>query len=215
MNREENHKSCRFGRSLSVGMIFLLVLVFALTGCRKKEDDGHVSDPDQQGTEDNQTPGADGTEDGQTGDDAQDGNSQTGDDKKDDPEKELGSTKDVPIYSIDTEKLEVKAAVKVVPETDELTAEYVVALVVEELKAESVDVGILDVKQEGDSVTVNFDKTKAPVANVGAGLEASILDCISHSLLDNVKGCKKVYLRVDGGMYETGHMRYELDEPYE
>lgn len=201
-------------RKLKYGLACICIIVlccFALAGCGKKD----ITDitPESVSGLDEQTTGEEETE----ADSQETVTQDAGAAEQETPslDQVMGPTKEVSVYSFESDTFNVIDVVKVVPEEDKLTAEYVVNLVLEEFSANSLEVGVLDVTAEGDSVTVNFDGTKPPAVNVGAGLEITILDCISHSLLDNVEGCSKVYFRIDGGRFETGHTLFELDEPYE
>lgn len=125
-----------------------------------------------------------------------------------------GPVKNLPIYTIQDETFDTEAYVARIPEDSEVTAELVVNTVVDSLKEHGLNVGIDSISQEGEAVIVSFEPDKAPLTDVGAGVEATILDCISQSLLDNVSDCKKVIFRSGGNAYESGHMVFEIDEPY-
>ncbi len=90
-------------------------------------------------------------------------------------------------------------------------------MVVEEVVANfQEEIGISEIIQEGVRVTVGFKEGLAPLARVSAKMETAILDCISHSLLDNVDACEEVVFRGENGAaYESGHIILEVDEVYE
>ncbi|WP_455715546.1 hypothetical protein [Anaerosporobacter sp.] len=121
---------------------------------------------------------------------------------------------ELPIYTINDESLETEDAIAYVSADTEITAEVIVDEVVEAFSANSYEVKIGSVSQEGDTVIVNFMKGSAPVTGVGAGEEEATLDCISYSLLDNLSTCKKVIFRIDGEAYMSGHIQYEINEPH-
>lgn len=120
--------------------------------------------------------------------------------------------KEISIYTINDDTLESEPVIVEVEE--ELTAEAVVKASVKSLEEHSLKIGIYSVVQEGDAVIVSFQKDTAPVVGVGSGVEETILNCISDSLIDNVEGCKKVIFRVEDGPYESGHMIFGIDEVY-
>jgi hypothetical protein len=125
-----------------------------------------------------------------------------------------GKTKELPIYTINDESLEAQAAVALIPEESEITADLIVKTVVENLKDHSLIVGIDKVTVDKERVIVSFLYDSAPLTTVGSGVEATILDCISGSLLDNLDSCKQVIFRAEGKSYESGHIVLGFDEAY-
>lgn len=121
---------------------------------------------------------------------------------------------ELPIYTINDETLETEDAIAYVSADTKITAEVIVAEVVKAFSANSYEVKIESVSQEGDTVVVNFKKNSAPVSGVGSSEEITTLDCISYSLLDNLSTCKKVIFRVEGEAYASGHIEYGINEPY-
>lgn len=124
------------------------------------------------------------------------------------------SKKELPIYTINDTTLETESAIAMVPADGKLTPELVVNAVVDNFKEHNLQVGIDFVKEKEDAVIVSFKSDKAPLTDVGAGVEATILDCISQTLLDTFDTCKKVIFQVEGKAYESGHLLYEIDEAY-
>lgn len=124
------------------------------------------------------------------------------------------SKKELPIYTINDTTLETESAIAMVPADSKLTPELVVNAVVDNFKEHNLQVGIDFVKEKEDAVIVSFKSDKAPLTDVGAGVEATILDCISQTLLDTFDTCKKVIFQVEGKAYESGHLLYEIDEAY-
>ncbi|HEX3021027.1 MAG TPA: hypothetical protein VHP81_01360 [Lachnospiraceae bacterium] len=134
-----------------------------------------------------------------------------------DKEDTEASTKDmveISIYTMNDETLETEDAIALVPANEELTAEVIVNAVVSVFSDNNYDVGVQSVSQENDTVIVNLLSNSAPVTGVGASAEATTLDCISYSLIDNLPSCNKVIFRIEGEAYETGHIKYGIDEPY-
>lgn len=123
-------------------------------------------------------------------------------------------SKQLPIYTINDESLECEAAVAMIPEDSKVTAKLIVNTVVDNLAEHSLKIGIDKVTVDGDKVIVSFKDGYAPLVNVGAGVESTILDCISNSLLDNLSSCKKVIFREEGKKYESGHIDLGYDEVY-
>lgn len=121
---------------------------------------------------------------------------------------------ELPIYTINDETLETEDAIAYVSADTKITAEVIVNEVVKAFSANSYEVKIESVSQEGDTVVVNFKKDSAPVTGVGASIEVATLDSISYSLLDNLATCKKVIFRVEGEAYSSGHEQFGINEPY-
>lgn len=121
---------------------------------------------------------------------------------------------ELPIYTINDETLETEDAIAYVSADTKITAEVIVNEVVKAFSANSYEVKIESVSQEGDTVVVNFKKDSAPVTGVGASIEVATLDSISYSLLDNLSTCKKVIFRVEGEAYSSGHEQFGINEPY-
>ncbi len=129
----------------------------------------------------------------------------------DNPEQS-NEKKEISIYTINDDTLESEPVTVEVAE--KLTPETVVAAAVKSLEEHSLTIGIHSVTQEADTVIVSFKKDSAPVVGVGSGVEETILNCISDSLIDNIDGCKNVIFRAEDGPYESGHLAFEMDEVY-
>lgn len=167
--------------------------VFGVTGCQK---DGDTQETPAVQTQTpapvlTQTPGAP----------QETNNPEQGNDKK-----------EISIYTINDDTLESEPVTVAVEE--ELTPETVVKAAVDSLEEHSLTIGIHKVTQEGDTVIVCFKKDTAPLVGVGSGVEVTILNCISDSLIDNIEGCKNVIFRGEDGPYESGHLIFEMDEVY-
>lgn len=209
--------------------------ILTVTGCKKIDDvvnnnqvnesvdsSSELTDEEIDGTDTN----VDATEDEQTG---VDGEEVTGDDstattnpdtstnetEKDPTSKDNEKSEiELPIYTINDETLETEDAIAYVSADTKITAKVIVNEVVKAFSANSYEVKIDSVSQEGDTVVVNFKKDSAPVSGVGSSEEITTLDCISYSLLDNLSTCKKVIFRVEGEAYASGHIEYGINEPY-
>lgn len=217
------------------------ISVLAVTGCKKEDNDVKNNQDnmtvestngfeDQENNESNTTEGI--TSNGQTdsskeqtdadnketaGEDSTTQANQDTNTNESDKDSSKGTSKgevELPIYTINDETLETEDAIAYVSADAKITAEVIVDAVVEAFSANSYEVKIDSVSQEGDTVVVNFKKNSAPVTGVGASAEVTTLDCISYSLLDNLSTCKKVIFRVEGEAYASGHIELGINEPY-
>lgn len=191
-------------------VILAIVITMSLavfSGCRNKED--KVSQ-NNQSEEDTNLPADDNTsEDPDNTGDADSGKEPAGSDTPEVPE-----TKEVLLYGIQNDTLESEQVTVAVPKESKITAEFIVSQVVDVFADDSIEIGIDSVTEEGDKVIVSFLKDKAPLAKVGSGVELTILDSISMSLLDNLDTCKNVIFRVEGNAYASGHIELDKDEVY-
>lgn len=122
--------------------------------------------------------------------------------------------KELPIYTINKDTLEKEDYTAMVSEDSQITAEFIVNEVVKKFEQNGLTIGINSVIEKGDTIIVDFQSDKAPFVNVGSGVEATILDCIAQSLVDNLEGHNKVIYRKDGKAYESGHEVLGFDEVY-
>lgn len=194
--------------------VSLMLCLFLFTGCGKKNDT--VDEPSVTGNE-QISPSPESTD--SPGDDvtvtsSPDTEATTDVTASPNTAENTGKMKELPIYTINDESLEAQPAVAMVPEESEVTAEFIVTTVVRNLEEHSLTVGIDSVTVDKERVIVSFLKDTAPLTTVGSGVEATILDCISGSLLDNLDTCKQVIFRAEGKSYESGHIVLELDEAY-
>ncbi|MDD6206925.1 MAG: GerMN domain-containing protein [Clostridiales bacterium] len=128
---------------------------------------------------------------------------------------ESSEEKDLPIYSINDDSLEKEDTTATVTcEDGKVTARVVVDAVVEDFQNHSIEIGIDKVTEKGNTVYVSFQSGTAPLANVGAGVESTILDCISQSLLDNLDSCSRVVFQAEGQAYCSGHYEFGKEEAY-
>lgn len=192
-------------------IIFCMLCVlaaFGFSGCAKDSDVPTTETPAVNTEQPTQTPSqTQEPEQMQTQEPQETDNPQ-----KPDNTAQSGEKKEISIYTINDNTLESEP-VKVEVEK-ELTPETVVEAAVKSLEEHSLTIGIHSVTQEGDTVIVSFKKDTAPLVNVGSGVEETILNCISDSLIDNIEGCKNVIFRGEDGPYESGHLYFEMDEVY-
>ena len=82
--------------------------------------------------------------------------------------------------------------------------------------SEGFYLGINDIIINDTSVRIDFKSDAAPVIDVGASVEGSIIDILAQSILDNLPQYKSIYISIEGGPYHSGHlelnwMRYILE----
>lgn len=205
-------------RKISKYSFILLITVFCLlwiTGCREKEA-GETNGSNPPETEQDLNSGNKEEEgDQEEISSTEKPTESTAPDVTEEPSKvESIDKQSLPIYSINDETFECEATVALLPKDTKITAKVIVDAVVASLKEHNLEVGIDSLSTEGDKVIVSLMKDKEPLLHAGAGVEATILDCISQSLLDNLEDCKKVIFRIEGKAYESGHFVFEMDEAY-
>lgn len=127
-------------------------------------------------------------------------------------DKESKGKKEVNIYGMNEETQESEPATATIE--GEISAESIVQAVVDYYTKHSIEIGIYSVTQKDSTVIVSFMSDKAPIVGVGSGAEATILNSIADSLIDNVENCKSVIFRMEDGPYESGHFVFEIDEVY-
>lgn len=121
---------------------------------------------------------------------------------------------EITIYTLNPDSLEKEAVTVLVTVEDELTPELIVEQVVDAMEDEGFYLGINDIIIDGNSVRIDFKSDAAPVIDVGASVEGSIIDILAQSILDNLPQYNKIYISIEGGPYYTGHIEFELDEVY-
>jgi len=121
---------------------------------------------------------------------------------------------EVTIYTLNPDSLEKEAVTVLVTVEDALTPELIVEQVVDAMEDEGFYIGINDILIDGNSVRIDFKSDAAPVLDVGASVEGSIIDILAQSILDNLPQYNKIYISIEGGPYHTGHIEFELDEVY-
>ena len=121
---------------------------------------------------------------------------------------------EITIYTLNPDSLEKEAVTVLVTADEELTPEFIVEQVIDAMEDEGFYIGVNDIIIEGESVRIDFKSDVAPVIDVGASVEGSIIDILAQSILDNLSQYKKIYISIEGGPYYTGHIEFELDEVY-
>ena len=110
--------------------------------------------------------------------------------------------------------MEKEAVSVLVTVEDELTPELIAEQVVDAMEDEGFYIGINEIIIDGESVRIDFKSDAAPVIDVGASVEGSIIDILAQSILDNMHQYKKIYISIEGGPYHSGHLEFELDDVY-
>jgi len=121
---------------------------------------------------------------------------------------------EITIYTLNSDTLEKEAVSVLVTVEDEFTPELIVEQVVDAMEDEGFYIGINDIIIDGETVRLDFKSNAAPVIDVGASVEGSIIDILAQSILDNMPQYKKIYISIEGGPYHSGHLEYELDDVY-
>ena len=121
---------------------------------------------------------------------------------------------EITIYTLNPDSLEKEAVTVLVTADDELTPDFIVEQVIEAMEDEGFYIGVNEIIIDGESVRIDFKSDAAPVIDVGASVEGSIIDILAQSILDNLSQYKKIYISIEDGPYNTGHIEFELDEVY-
>lgn len=205
-------------KRLIIGAILLFMFIFV--GCNKfrvdtyKENTNITDEPTNLPAEDN----------GQNEDIDVSNNGNLGDTKEVETESELSisptdevvqpvSNVELMIYVVNGDG-DLEARTALVSEDIDITPEIVVDTVVESMADNSIMVGIEEVISEDDTIIVSFYSDKAPLTNVGSGIEIGILNAIAQSLLDNLDDYNKIIYRAEGEVYSSGHIELAIDEVY-
>lgn len=137
--------------------------------------------------------------------------SDDGENGEDDGDDEKVNDGELSIYSINYSTLECEPSVIVIPKDTVVDENYIVKEVTANFK-ETVVIDKITKKDGG--VTVSFAGGSAPAVNVSTEMEEVMLDCIAYSLMDNVKGCGKIFFRIEDAPYEGVNITLGYDEPY-
>jgi len=122
--------------------------------------------------------------------------------------------KELPMYTIDGSTYEVKATVQMIPVNNEVTAELIAQLVIDDLADNSYTLGLEGVKEENGLIIVDFNENLPPVNGVNKETEVATLDAIAQSLIDNLPECKGVIYRVNGKEYISDNFIFAHDYIY-
>lgn len=121
---------------------------------------------------------------------------------------------EITIYTLNSDTLEKEAITILVMVEDELTPDLIVEQVVEAMEDEGFYIGINKTVVKDDGVRIDFKSDAAPVVDVGASVEGSIIDILAQSILDNLPQYKKIYISIEDKPYCSGHLEFKLDDVY-
>lgn len=128
------------------------------------------------------------------------------------PTQQAEKIETITIYSINSDTMTlIPVSVRKI-NGGQLTAQSITDLVRSGLNDDRILVDQVSV--ENEKVIVSFSSKGRPVRDCNKKMETLILECFSNSLLDNVKGCKKVIFRCDGKEYRSSQYKFTLNEVY-
>lgn len=130
-------------------------------------------------------------------------------------EAELGLSEliTISIYSVDSTGEGLVESTAFIPVID-YSPSKIVSEVVTAMEDSAVYIGIDEVTEDGDVITISFVKDSAPVSNTQAEQELLILDAIAQSLLDNMVEYDKIVFRTEGEAYNSANRKYSKDYVY-
>lgn len=73
---------------------------------------------------------------------------------------------------------------------------------------------INSIKEDGNGLYVDFAGNSIPAVSMGSSEEEACLISIAETLLKNHPSCSEIYYTVDGGVYMSGHIELDPDEPF-
>ena len=120
----------------------------------------------------------------------------------------------ITVYSIENDKVVPKTSV--VMDNDKVKPETIIESVMLELD-DVIDGDITtEVKEDGDSIIVNFNVSNKdyPFGEKIQVPETSVLECISYSILDNFKEYKKIYFKLNGEAYVSKQLKLADGKPF-
>ena len=120
----------------------------------------------------------------------------------------------ITVYSIENDK--VVPNTSVVMDNDKVKPETIIESVMLELD-DVIDGDITtEVKEDGDSIIVNFNVSNKdyPFGEKIQVPETSVLECISYSILDNFKEYKKIYFKLNGEAYVSKQLKLAEGKPF-
>ncbi len=119
---------------------------------------------------------------------------------------------DIIIYSLNSENFE-KVAIPVMIDTGKITLYDLVKKISVALEDESFSVKVSNARFEKTTAIVDFAADGTPGAG-SPNYEASILDCIAQSIIENYESCTAVVFRIDGKEYVSSNFSFGIDEAY-
>lgn len=195
-----------------ISFMLMIMLVLTITGCSSSNRNNNLNSPSSKDNEQTDIVKDDDSSTTDVGNNSE--NSEKDNQKTESKGVEPLATKEISIYTMNESTLNVESVVALISQDTELTPELIVGLVVDSLEDRLVEVGIDEITTKEDTVIVSFLSDKAPLVNVGSGLEGTILDAIAQSLVENLPEYPKVIYRVEGKEYSSGHFIFGMDEVY-
>lgn len=116
------------------------------------------------------------------------------------------------IDGINLNTVDVQVEFNTNDEAKDVIAKTVKDLSVYELFSTNTKINELYFDKEENSVHIDLSKDFVTEMNAGAGFEGMILRSIANTL-GTYYGVQNIYLTIDGGSYESGHILLEEDEP--
>ncbi|HPW99752.1 MAG TPA: GerMN domain-containing protein [Sedimentibacter sp.] len=110
------------------------------------------------------------------------------------------------------DKIDVQIQFKTNQEPIDVIEEVVKDLSVHEIFSPNTKINELRFDKEENSVHIDLSKDFITGMNAGSSFEALILQSLTNTL-GNYYGVQEVYITIDGGPYESGHIIIEEGEP--
>lgn len=123
-------------------------------------------------------------------------------------------TREIVIYTLNSESLEKEAITALVYTESKLTPELIMEQVLDAMEDDFYYIKIDSMSTKDKNIIVSFCADSIPVCDVGSGVESTILDAIGQSLLDNLPEYNGVIYRIEGKAYESGHIEIGIDEVF-
>lgn len=185
--------------------VFLFLSILLLAGCQnqssKRKEEGFLTNIEQ-------------TVDSTGGKENANGDTDIDDNNIGYNHSELPATKDVKIYTISNEGTETIDNVLTVTKETDITADYIVELVIADLADKSYVVEVNEVTLKDDVVIIDFKDHTPPVTEVELDVENAMLDAFAFSIIDNISNCNGVMFRTNGSEYRSNNQEFSLDSLY-
>lgn len=132
-------------------------------------------------------------------------------------EKDMPLTQTVTLFhpdidGVNLDTVDVQVNFKTNDEAKDVIAETIKELSVYEILSTNTKINKLYFDEKKESVHIDLSKEFVTEMNAGAGFEGLVLQSIANTL-GTYYGVQNVFLTVDGGPYESGHILLNEDEP--